>query len=997
MDKPRDKRIMSLVHACTDMTVQERAAFLSVECSGDGELRDAVLGILDEDAAATGVRSMPQHLTAALPEYYRLIELIGSGGMADVFLAEDTRLHRRVAIKFLNELFRADPERMLRFKQEARSASALNHPNIITIHDIGEANGVQYIVSEYVDGETLAARMTRGRLPLAEAIDTAILIASALDTSHQAGVVHRDLKPENIMLRRDGGLKVVDFGLAKGSAILGHRGETLEVVTTSPGMILGTPRYMSPEQTRGLPLDGRSDIFSFGIILFEMVTGRTPFPGTTAADTIAAILSKEPRDITDFIDDPPSKLVNIVRRCLNKNREERYRSMGAILSDLQELRMELVTAQIRPHATVAETRLRRSSRFVWLAAAIALVTIAAVAGWAWYGKGRSTVITTGALKNVTVTSWSTFSAENVTAAAFSPDTRMIAFGSTRSGSSEIWSKPVAGGEVIQVTKNGFYNQYPIWSADGQELAFYSKRGQGSGIWRVSFTGGQETEIVNGLSGLARPMRWLADGRLFVLDKDAIFVASTMNGDRRTVIDLGQMNLHPRATALSPDGSAIAISVKEADEWRLKYKALSDDAFRDLARSKEPIDSIAFHPGGTSIFYSGGVDGTQQVFETTTSGATPVQVSSGSTDVALQDVSAEGGKILCSSITETSDLWLVNADGKEQVVANDVTEEFWPDVSPDGHSVAYETMTQADRPFRGSIVVRQFDSAAPQTVAKEGFAPVWSPDGKWLAYYRRSNSGMSIMKVRPSGAEETKLADGQITTPGYYNTPYLLTSVSYISWSPDGTGVAYSSKVEPNWEIFLSPSDGSGGTKQLTSGDNLSSSPTPIWTGDGAGIIFSAEGGTPREYSLRIVPAGGGTERTVFRSKTSFQLIGNDDTKGIVLIAQKGDPADASPTPSETQIYAVSIDTGAAKLLSSLKKAYFSNIHLSRDGKNLAYVTRSDNVTELWTLPASGGAPKRLLSNNDPKVLISTLSWAADGRALIFGKQTRMNVLSMLTN
>src|SRR5687768_96987 len=204
---------------------------------------------------------------SALPPHYSLIRMLGRGGMAEVFLAVDQRLQRQVAIKFLNSEFRRDPERMRRFNQEARAASALNHPNILVIHDIGENEGVQYIVSEFVEGETLSARISRGSVPLREAVDIAIQVASALAASHAAGIVHRDIKPDNVMLKNDGSVKVLDFGLAKETLKSSSDGidfdaNTLTNVSTSPGLILGTPQYMSPEQARGIALDPRTDIFS---------------------------------------------------------------------------------------------------------------------------------------------------------------------------------------------------------------------------------------------------------------------------------------------------------------------------------------------------------------------------------------------------------------------------------------------------------------------------------------------------------------------------------------------------------------------------------------------------------------------------------------------------------------------------------------------------------------------------------------------------------------
>ncbi|HEV7700494.1 MAG TPA: protein kinase [Pyrinomonadaceae bacterium] len=1001
MDQSRDKRIMDLVRECAELDADARGTFLDAECNGDGDLRSDVEALLAEDGDATGAYLGPQHLKKALPDHYHLIDMIGSGGMAEVFLAEDTRLKRKVAIKFLNDAFRRDPERMLRFNQEARSASALNHPNIITIHDIGEQDGIQYIVSEFVDGETLATRMTRGRLSVSEAVDVAIKVVSALDVSHKAGIIHRDLKPENIMLRHDGGLKVVDFGLAKGSSIFGHNGETLEVITTSPGMILGTPRYMSPEQTRGLPLDGRSDIFSLGIILFEMVTGRTPFPGKTTADTLAAILGKEPRPIAEFIKDPPRKLVSIIDRTLKKDIEDRYRSMAAVLADLEDLRIDLT---IPTRRFTEQSEVERARPWALIAAAT-LVAILIVAGGLWYfaGRGRGAVPTAGALRNVPIASWASVSAEGASTASFSPDARMVAFGSTKSGASEIWSKPVSGGDPIQVTKNGFYNQYPVWSPDGQELVFFSSRGENRGLWKVSFTGGQESQLLGGVSPLARPLRWARTGGIYFQDGEDISVVDPASGIRKKLTDLAGASLRARSFAVSPDGTAFAISVKEADTWKLKFKRFDDASFVDLFSSKEPIDTIAFHPNGTSIFYADAIDGTQQIFETTTEGAAPVQVSSGATDLALHDISPDGNKILYGSINETSDLWLLNvAEKSSLVVANDVSEEYWADFSPDGRSIAYESAPQADRPFHGAILVKQVTAAAsPIVVSQDGFSPVWSNDGQWIAYFRRTDKGISIWKVRPSGADSLQIADGAITTPGYLSTPYLKTGINHISWSPDGLAIAYSARTGTASDIWSAAADGSGSRAMLSNSDARQSYCCVTWKADGSLIAFTVEAaagnGQPRSSQLLIARPDGSDAKPVFRSKDQFRFLGFNAKEGDPVIAQKGDPGDLSATPAVIRVYVVSLKSGEAKEVTSLNNAYFHNIHLSHDGRTIAFVTRASGATELWTVPVAGGTPKRAFAEDDPKVLISSLVWSPDGRSIIFGKQTRTNLLSMLTN
>ena len=276
--------------------------------------------------------------------HYRIIRELGKGGMGEVYLAEDTRLDRKVALKILPPEFAADAGRMARFVQEAKSASALNHPGIITIYEIGEAEGAQFIASEYIEGETLRQHMLRGRMPIREILDAAVQTAGALSAAHGAGIIHRDVKPENIMLRPDGFVKVLDFGLAKPAEqetpTTSTQAPTIARGKTEPGMLLGTLAYMSPEQARGKPVDARTDIFSFGILLYEMVTGRAPFEGETTSDIIASILKTDPPPLVFHSPEAPAELERIVTKAIAKRPEERYQTTQDLLIDLKRLRQQ---------------------------------------------------------------------------------------------------------------------------------------------------------------------------------------------------------------------------------------------------------------------------------------------------------------------------------------------------------------------------------------------------------------------------------------------------------------------------------------------------------------------------------------------------------------------------------------------------------------------------------------------------------------------------------
>lgn len=276
---------------------------------------------------------------------YVINSLLGAGGMGEVYLAQDTQLRRPVALKLLPSDFARDEDKLLRFEQEAYAASALNHPNILTIYEIGQTDAARFIAAEFIDGITLRQRLANARMELRESLDVAVQIAAALTAAHQAGIVHRDIKPENIMIRADGYVKVLDFGLAK---LLQHQGpisdpmaETVPAANTEPGMVMGTISYMSPEQARGLEVDARTDIWSLAVMLYEAVTGKLPFDGLTASDVIASILKTEPAPLTRFSPTAPAELQRIIRKALRKEREERYQTIKDMALDLKSLRREM--------------------------------------------------------------------------------------------------------------------------------------------------------------------------------------------------------------------------------------------------------------------------------------------------------------------------------------------------------------------------------------------------------------------------------------------------------------------------------------------------------------------------------------------------------------------------------------------------------------------------------------------------------------------------------
>jgi serine/threonine protein kinase len=359
------QQLEDLFHEAVGLEPQPRAEFMA-------RVRDSIPELVAELESLISAHEQPDSLIDA-PAYeaaaemiadkqpalavgqvvghYQIIRPLGKGGMGEVYLASDTKLDRKVALKLLPAEFTTHKDRLRRFKQEAKAASSLNHPNIITIHEIGEAEGVQFIATEFIDGQTLTLRMAHTRMELPEILDVAIQTAGALQAAHAAAIVHRDVKPENIMLRPDGYVKVLDFGLAKlteqseQSTSADSGIDTMVKADTKPGTVLGTVNYMSPEQARGQVLDQRTDVFSLGIVLYEMAAGKRPFVAATSVDTLVSILEREPPPLDEYAPEVPAEFQRIISKALRKDREERYQTMKDLLIDLKSLREDLTFAR----------------------------------------------------------------------------------------------------------------------------------------------------------------------------------------------------------------------------------------------------------------------------------------------------------------------------------------------------------------------------------------------------------------------------------------------------------------------------------------------------------------------------------------------------------------------------------------------------------------------------------------------------------------------------
>jgi serine/threonine protein kinase len=518
MDPERWKLVSQLFHAALNRPAHEREAFLADACSADSALRADIEALLVADQEAVEASDPFAIPAARMPMigrtlgHYDVVAKIGSGGMGDVYLAHDRTLNRDVALKILPPELADNESLRARFEREAKAVAALNHPNIVTVHSVEAVGDVHFITMELIKGTTLAELVPRQGLRLEKFFDIAVPLADAVAAAHAQGIVHRDLKPGNVMVDPGGRVKVLDFGLAKARgpvASAGAASDRFTATQTEQGVIVGTCRYMSPEQARGETVDARSDIFSLGIVFYEMLTGRPPFEGTTPSDVISSIIKDVPPSITEVRSAIPRELSRLVRRCLSKDVSKRAQSALDIRNELNELRRELESGELSgaPPPT-RPVRVAGRNLVVLIAAGIGLVLVVRAAVL------RLATPPQAVLPRVENPVQVTSAAGVENDPTWSPDGGRVAYDSDQSGNRDIWVTQPTGGPAVNLTPDykGFDSE-PAWSPDGNQIAFVSAR-DGGGVYVMPAIGGPATRMSPRASADVQVFTspaWSADG------------------------------------------------------------------------------------------------------------------------------------------------------------------------------------------------------------------------------------------------------------------------------------------------------------------------------------------------------------------------------------------------------------------------------------------------------------------------------------------------------
>ncbi|MEK6303515.1 MAG: protein kinase [Acidobacteriota bacterium] len=944
----RWQKIEELFHAALQREPQEHASFLDEACDGNVELRQQVGDLLDSlEEAGDFIEEPPlagaisaiveksddkaaEKLTAHRPligrriGHYEIQSLLGAGGMGEVYLARDLMLDRPIALKILPSQFIEDDAQVQRFEREARAASALNNPNIITIHEIGQEGELHFIATEFVEGQTLRARLATGQINSGEAVKIAAQIASALAAAHSAGIIHRDIKPENVVVRPDGLVKLLDFGLAKplqperppGKIPLSERVS----LQTDPEMLMGTLAYLSPEQARGEKVDHRTDIFSLGVVIYEMLAGTRPFKGANAAAVCEAILHHEPGNVESVAE---AALSRIVMRTLMKERARRYQSAAELHTDLAQFEQRLQSA----------ASLRWRNRF---AMAAVLVLVAALGLWLWQTRraaqaARLTFSSGDAQKLTDLPGQELFP-------SLAPDGQSIIFASLQRGNWDIYRQAVGARAATNLTESSASDELqPAFSPDGTRIAFWSWR-PGPGVFVMDSDGGNVTRLTdNGFNpawspdgrelAFAEDNIWDYEGRNTYPSASRLWAVNVATHERRVITEHDAVQPH-----WSPHGQRLAFWGEQKgghrDIWTVAASGgeptpVTDDEFIDW----NPVWS----PTGEHLYFLSNRGGEMNLWRVAIDESTgrlrdtPEPATLPSNNCQYVNFSRNGSTLVYSHTTRSENLWQIGFDpasGQVSGAATALTQGLKRyalfSLAPDEQSFVYlargepqQDLFTADR--TGAPLRRLTDDAAQDII------PRWSPDGGWIAFISDRGGKYEIWKIRPDGTGLTQMTN----EPGK--------EVIAPVWLPDSRKLLYQIR---NVNSFIIDADlpGAEQTPQMLPGQ-----PSPgflpfEWSPDGMYLA----GWQPLQLQRGIVVYSRAEQRYErLTEKGLFPIWLNDNRR---LLFRDG-----------SSMFLLDRQTRKMRTIYSLNQPIQIGHHaISRDNRRL-YFTSLSSESDIWLL------------------------------------------------
>ena len=879
---------------------------------------------------------------------YEVVGLLGSGGMGEVYRARDPRLEREVAIKVLPDKI-ADPKRLRRFEQEARAAGALNHPNVVAVHDIGTHEGAPYVVSELLEGQTLRVRLEGGALPVRTALDHALQIAHGLAAVHDKGIIHRDLKPANVFITEDGRAKVLDFGLAKltrpGPLVL--EDERTATEATESGMVLGTVGYMSPEQVRGEEVDHRSDNFSFGAVLYEMLSGVRAFGRDSRAETMNAILKEDPPELSGTGRGIPPGLARIVQRCLEKRAGDRFHSA-------HDLALALEAASSGPSGPSAETASgsgaalavsmakRHKKRLLLSLAAMVLVAV----GF-YQGLVRSPAAPVARLvapRQVT----SSLGVEEYP--AWSPDGRMLAYaasavGEVEGGNWDIWVTDVGSGQPLNRTADHVgADRAPTWSPDGHSIAFWSDRDGGGCFVMPALAGGARKVASTGRTRNASAPQWSAQGSelactVYEADEPFAAIVSLQTGQARRVALPGEwgtrldLSWSPKGRSFAYVATPIGLT---ADVTQLLVVRIADGHSLAVSDARTKNSSPAWSPDERTLYFVSNRGGSSDLWRQLLSEdggplGEPERITTG-VGMRQAALSRDGTRLAYSQGRKVANVWRVPVlrdraatwlDAR-QVTFDQAFIEF-VDVSRDGERL----LLTSDRSGNVHIHVVPAGGGEVRPLSSDpapDWAPRWSPDQREMVFYsnRTGNREIWTMPVESGPAHQVTNDPAADLLP---------------TWSPDGRQIAFVSARSEAVELWTVPREG-GRARQLTyTGKDPTRGVVPSasdWSPDGRWVVFLSIGMDQRLW--RIAAAGHAAAQAVTAGRGGYPRWAPDGRTVYFVGAGERAP----------NLYAVPAGGGPERAVTDFRGRHGApgTRALATDGRSL-FFTWEEHLGDLW--------------------------------------------------
>jgi serine/threonine protein kinase/dipeptidyl aminopeptidase/acylaminoacyl peptidase len=910
---------------------------------------------------------------------YEIRKKIGAGGMGEVFLAHDLELDRPAALKVLPAEFCCNLERVQRFKQEARAASALNHPNIITIYEIAEVEERLFIATEFIDGETLRQKIEKNDLTVFDAVTIAEQIASALAVAHEAHIKHRDIKPENIMIRRDGYVKILDFGLAKLSVnpTTGAEDQTLQMVTTQAGMVMGSVSYMSPEQARGKEVDERTDIWSLGVVLYEMVTGRNPFAGETVSDSLAALIHIEPEPLDAYVEDIPEELQWIVRKTLRKKADDRYQNIKDLALDLKDLRYKFEhgdaenrtrqfsayntktasfgristgeTKTLLHHTATDESvtgkrkardnrtqfiggRQRRASWNFLPLIILGLATVLALGAWYYQPFAPKDLATK--FDNVQISRLT----ENgkSSAPAISPDGKYVAYVNNENGMRSLVVRQIATGSNVQIVppSNLIFYQ-PTFSPDGDYIYYiHADKGVGT-LYQIPTLGGAPKKIIVDVD---TKVSFSPDGkRLAFVRHDvekgssAVYLINADGSNPEVLIDTEKSGeTRFSEVAWSPGGEEILVGsiIKlfgdDSNEGKILIVSLKDKSFRQFGeRTWMNLSSFSWLKDKSGFYFmaKASLQDQKQIWFFSYPGQEARQITSDSSGYSVMSLSADGATIAASKVDIISSVWSFNPQSKEmtQVVSENRMQQGVGGLTqlPDGRILFAKT--EGTRTHLWTMSEEGRNEKVLLSEGGDSIHPAISPDGKFVVFSSNNQDGWKIWKADVDGKNAVRLT--RQASIGDFRPQVL----------PDNKTVIFERRLDNIIKSKLMKISIEGGGEQPLFGEGQANDAFPDVSGDGRRLAFTTH---------------------LFDAKNlTFQ--------NILKIAEIKE--NNIQTPKEAKIENMGW-----------------NYRWTKDGKNLTYMDMQ-GVPNIFDLTIDGNKSKQLTNFNSGIIL--NFDWANDGKRL----------------